>query len=304
MYIGKIDKLIISLSSTCLCTGHFKLHITVTNCRNIKGCRRNVYRLAGANQGFYTTSVKSDSIKYSGDDLVVSVAFTTHRDRVNFIEGLQTWNDMHPGMIGDPIMKSGWGFLGYDKTILSGHYRAEGSSSPEAPLSARSVETVTTVILAADWDTKNYQNISPLKLVAGCGLQMCHIKDNRQCTKKESNDKNNFFAMSPSLHKQYDGHGPRSTPNLDITILEIHNEQVELQTENGGTEFRTRVDLEVKFLSLEAFDGCDGVLKDGSYQKDENDPTVWVTWVHVLDAVAFSNYVEFKSAQTLKMWEV
>lgn len=291
-----------SFPLSCLCTGHFRLELTITNCRAIKGCRRNVYRLAQKNHGFYTTSVNSDSIKYSGDDLVVSVAFMAHGNRIDFFGGLQFWNDQYPGMVGDPVMTSGWGFLGYDKAILCTHYIAEGSSSPEAPGSARSVETQTTVVLLADWDTKHYQNISPLKLVAGCGLQMCHIKDNRHCKNLESVDKNNFFAMSPSLHKQYDGHGPGSTPSVNITTLSTHNEQVEVETEDGGTEYRTRVELMVKFFSLEAFDGCDGVLKDGSYMLNKDDPTVWVTSVLVLHPESFNEYVEFKSEQTLKMW--
>ena len=302
---GKFDKLIISLSSTCLCTGHrhFKLQFTLKNARNIKGCRRSVYRLAGVNEGFYLTSVKSESIKYSGDDLVVSIAFRTHHNLVKFFDDLRPWNELHPGILADTGMTSGWGFLPFQQAILHTDYDAEGSSSPEAPASSRSVETDTTVILAADWDTKTHQSISPMKLLAGCGFQLCHIKDVKYCTKAETKDKNNKLAMSPSLHKQYDGHGPGAIPSMDITIYRTHNERVPVPTEGGDTELRTRVDLTVKFLSLEAFHGCDGVLKDGSYQLNDDDPTIWVTWVHVLDPVSFNNYIAFKSGQTLSLWD-
>ncbi|CAN0169302.1 unnamed protein product, partial [Ectocarpus sp. 4 AP-2014] len=190
--------------------GHFKVRLTIKNCRLIKGFRRDVYRLAAKNHGFYTTTVKSNSIKYDGEEphnLVANIAFAKHPEAVDFIEGLYAWNDLHPGMVGAPELTTESGFLRAGNTIISAHYSAASSASPEAPSSERSVETATTIERLADWDTKNHQNISPLKLVGGCGLQMCHIKDRRVCNSHEKDDKNNVFGMSPSLHKQYDGHG-------------------------------------------------------------------------------------------------
>ena len=289
------------------CTGHVKVRVTITNCLYIKGCRRDVYRLATRSHGFYTTTVASDSIKYDSDDprnLVVNIAFAKVSEAIDFIEGLQAWEDLHPGMVGAPEITNAYGLLRIRNVIMTRHYNAEGSNSPEASASARSIETDTTIELLADWDTKNHQNISPKKLIGGCGLQMCHIKDKRLCNVHEKDDKNNFFGMSPSLHKQFDGHGHGAIPTVSISIEEVYNGQVDVETEDGGTELRTRVDLRVKFMSQEAFDGCDGVLKDGSYKVDENDPTVWITYVYVLDPARFEYYVGFKAAQTLAMWDV
>ncbi|CAM9905711.1 unnamed protein product [Ectocarpus sp. 4 AP-2014] len=287
--------------------GHYKVDITITNCRSITGFRRDVYHLAAKNHGFYTTTEKHDSMKYDGEqpnNLVVKIAFAKHSEAIDFVIALQGWNEVHPDIVGETEVETRFGFLRTGDIIFPRHYRAASSDSPEAPSSARSVETATTVELPADWDTKNYQNISPLKLIGGCGLQMCHIKDKRLCKHYERNDKNNFLGMSPSLHKQYDGHGPVVIPNVLITIEKIHNGQVEVATEDGGTELRTRVDLRVQFMSQEAFDGCDGVLKDGSLQIDQHDPTIWVTYVFVLDFDRFKYYVEFKAVQTSAQWAV
>ncbi|CAN0029441.1 unnamed protein product [Ectocarpus sp. 4 AP-2014] len=287
--------------------GYIKVRFTMKHCYSIGGVRRGVYRLASKSHGFYTTAVRSDSIKYDVEEpanLVVNVAFKNIADATDFVNGLQAWDDLHPGMVGDPEIKTGSGFLRVQNAILARHYCAGGSGSPDVPASARSVETFTTTELLADWDTKIHQNISPRKLIAGCGLQMCLIKNKRLCNKFERDDKNNFLGMSPSFHKQYDGHGAGASPNVLISTEKIHEEQVEVATEDGGTEMRTRVDLRVQFMSQEAFDGCDGVLKDGSYKINPLDPTIWVTAVHVLDPERFKYYVEFKAAQTLKMWDV
>lgn len=190
--------------------------------------------------------MKSNSIKYDGDEahgLVVNIAFGRHSEAFDFIKGLQSWNDLHPGMVGAPEITNEYGLLRMDNGILSSHYRAESSDSPDSPASARSVETATTVSLPADWDTKTFQNICPVKLIGGCGLQMCHITDKRFCTGPAGASKNNFFTMSPSFHKQFDGHGFGATPNALITIEKMHNAQVEVATEDGGTELRTREDL-------------------------------------------------------------
>ncbi|CAM9453612.1 unnamed protein product [Ectocarpus sp. 8 AP-2014] len=284
-------------------TGPIKVRITITSCGSIKGCRRDVYRLASIHHGFYTTTVKTDSIKHDDQEprnLVVNIAFAKHAEAVDFVNGLQAWNDLHANMVGAPKLTA-HGALDLNNTIYASEYCAEGSDSPEAPASARSVETGTTVELSADWDTKTHQNISPFKLVGGCGLQMCHINDKRFCNKHEAHDKNNFFGMSPSLHKQFDGHGVGSVPTIAITVEKIYDEQELVATEDSGTELRTKVDVRVTFMSKEAFDGCDGVLKDGSTMVD-GQPTAWITTVWVLDSARFKYYVEEKASRTTAKW--
>lgn len=54
-------------------------------------------------------------------------------------------------------------------------------------------------------------------------------------------------------------------------------------------------------MSQEAFDGCDGVLKDESYKMNPSDPTVWTTFVFVPERSEY--YVGVKASQTFKMWE-
>jgi len=265
-----------------------RVHVVIRGSRNRRGARRGVYWFAGG-EAYYTTPEKKDSIAYEGEDLHIRVAFANKSKATTFINNLGTLN---PPLGSNTIEQLGEDNydeeLGFTNAIYGWHYHSsDDTGSP--PGSRDSGTTDQVVILGRDKRSRivQFQSLESMAMELMVGFEMAHILDKRYCNDAQKKDETNFFALSPTLHKMFDGTAGRS-PTIVIDI-EDNGETPQVVAE-GSSELRYRVLLSVLFKDPGVAETARSaiVFKDQAETRDQG--------LKILVSVDVLDFAKFKMA--------
>ena len=145
------------------------------------------------------------------------------------------------------------------------------------------------------------QSLEPVSLAIAVAFEMAHIKDRCVCTSDEKKDRNNFLALSPSLHKMFDGN-QRVVPTVLISIDAVCSVDPRTEVgEDGRKENLCKVRLRVRYFSEEVARFSPIQFKDQT--PAGRDGMEHLVEVEVTDHKAFEEYITWKMNNTKKRWE-
>lgn len=142
-----------------------------------------------------------------------------------------------------------------------------------------------------------YQRLEHANVEDAVILEMAHMKDKCFCDKEELKDRNNLLALSPTLHKMFDGNRQK-VPTVLVTInsVDLEHPPREKTEVSGRKEFLYKVQLRVQYTSVEVAVASTIRFKDKTIEI-ESDMGYFVE-VEVKDPEAFPTYINWKANDT------
>ena len=278
------------------------VHIVIRGSKHARGNRKVVFEHAGGT-AFYTTPNKADSIKYIDQDLHIRVAFTNTANAGLFINKLGELDPLAGRPIVDVVETCEYPHpLNMHNMIYEMHYGCfETTGSPGG--SRDSLASTGGYMMPNEMKRSilAHQRLEPEMLMEAVPFEMAHIKDRCFCTPDEKKDRNNFLALSPTLHKMFDG-SQRGIPTLLVSIESVDRLNPREQTgEDGRKEKLYTVQLCVQYHNKRAADASPVRFKDktlGGQSGMEH-----LVEVEVTDHKAFEEYITWKMNDTKNKWD-
>lgn len=293
------DKFVGTLEA--LTVQRYRVEITLKNCLNHRGFRYLVYKFASELAGFYTSEDREKSIGYSGNDLVLDIAFSSYENAHKFVELLE---ELGPEDDEDFELVTGVKYVedsgnyGPDAGISKRHYKSKESNSPPQSFSAGPT-TEFSVVSGDSWEAVFQAVEPPSKWFDKAHAYGKKLPPRDDLPPKHVTNPNNITAMNATLHRLYDGfyNGPPAVFRVKPT--KIWEAPVEL-THLGKTQTRYRVDLLMDFQSREEMSQFNGCFKSDAIRGDVQ--TEWTTFVHVLNPHEYWAYMMWKYEDTTDKW--
>lgn len=143
----------------------------------------------------------------------------------------------------------------------------------------------------------DHQCIERTDLVRSIPFQMAHIKDKAACVRGEGTDENNFLALSPTMHKLFDGGGYRDgrpigpPPMVFISVRDCGYA--------CGSESRFPVLLSVQCVNPGTFDLVRSLM-EGHIKRECTRCLTFFCDVRVTRFENFQRYVRWKFKRTMR----
>jgi hypothetical protein len=275
------------------------LEFSCPETKNVKGWRKEMFRLCSANYGFYENSEKS--ISYEDSSLKCRVWFKTETNMRSFCDQVMKSHKAFCEPVFCPTLRFGDIDLSLKSVSMSlvavfeWDYDARKSDSPEQTdadyscLSGISFASVS----APDVYFRLVEEPSTFIDIKPCG---CHIAD-AALFPQFDRDKDNRLYFSQDLHSLFDGRQTTSgVPHVGVYFVSFEGQET---VEFGGAQQqydKVTIGFETPF---------DGTwqrirLKTGSFRSPEGEMH---TFVHVHSHLKFKHFLNLKYFKTTNSWE-
>lgn len=263
---------------------------------NFHPSRRRVYSLGDKYLAVSPTPDPNDSIKYVGNNLEVSLCFRSkdNAKKFEFDFCAQFTEDVVDDLVQTKAAACEWPSNGTD--VERSQYKVADSESPHGS----AITFTTTEAVGASSPLAQYQMIEHSSVLNAMTCDGCHIVDSALCDEVgicSKSNKSNYFALSPGIHRMFDGHGG-AAPTMYIEALE-YDERVFLVDINRKK--RVRVPIRVHFRDADAYRGSGIRFTDITTRVDD---TTFELYVHVLEPDVFKRCNEWKMGNTKEQWDV
>lgn len=272
----------------------YSVEMRFANARNsVRPTRRDVYTFGARNCAASPSADPSESIKYDGKDLIVSLCFKKERDAMEFEFDVckQFSEELQREDIDVTIEPCSW--PAEATKLLSRQYVASETDSPQGSV-ASSVRSET---VPPSSDEALFQMIEHPSIARTMSLDKCHLVDSAKCEVVglcSDTNKSNMVVLSPGIHRAFDGTSCKP-PSFYIKPSGITSERVA----DTKMRLRTRVTVVIVFENMDSYGDCRIAFKDGTVRIDA---CTYESFVDVLDPQLFVATAEWKMGDTLKQW--
>ena len=277
----------------------------VNSALRTKGVRKQLYRLAFNNHGYYDGAETAFRYNEDPDDdtLFFHILFKSEEHAINFDVNLKNEALSHKSplchlTIEDIIQTHN--LPSTKKRIQLSDYIPEDSSSPTVDLNSVTSASEYS-LLEMSSDIFRYQRIETLAVFpSGFGrAQKRHLIGKKECRIYESYSKyefddNNLLALSSEFHDWFDG----LNTHLQLPLLKVDYISC---SERMVLDDRYKVDVMVEAIDINCSTTIFPRLKEGSSRCE--DGTKMLTFVYVKNAKIFKKCLEWKAINTQRKWD-
>lgn len=280
----------------------YGVEVRIANCFSVTGCRLAVY--AEAERRSAKRVAGKDAISSVDGDLVINLAFREESLRGEFMHMTRTWCEMHRLEILHYELVDG---VVLGSNVKCSDYVPDETTSPQGALNSRSVASSeeylrsdATEIVDPKSELCRFQSVEAPSFSQ---KDSCHLVSHSVCRNdSRDTDPSNRLACTTGLHRALDGTGAAFPAWVRINFVGASTDPIDCWSGSGELVSRFRVDLEIDFRTTEQRKAHGFFWRDGTVD-DYADGGPVKTFVHVKDPDMFERCVNWKAAQTTRVWE-